>query len=117
MLFLCVGKVSFTDLQLSHESFEIRQINPIPASAPHPHLSTTLTGQTKSIEQGSHGSMAAGAIPLIAAAPSVVLNFKTKADFNMDQPSASLGFQDSNLLCFQFKTEIEATRRSKYTQT
>lgn len=35
--------------------------------------------------------MEAGAAPLITIAPNVSLNFKTKADFNMDQPPASVG--------------------------
>lgn len=35
--------------------------------------------------------MEAGAAPLITIAPNVSLNFKTKADFNVDQPPAFFG--------------------------
>lgn len=79
-------------MQLSHELFlpflrscEIWQINPMAACPPRPRRSAVHrmnwrpAGQTKSIEPGSHGSMEAGAAPLIATAPSVSLNLKTKA--------------------------------------
>lgn len=54
--------------------------------------------------------MEAGAAPLITIAPNVSLNFKTKADFNVDQPPAFLGFQGLNLSCVQLQRKSQNTQ-------